>query len=367
MIRLRIGTVEEVRAPRPGVLELLVECEGRRQPALAYPDLTGPVAEGATVLLNTTAVDRGLGSGGFHFVVAVAGHGDVEPAGPGHVMKLRYTPLQAQVLAVEEQESTDRDALVDADDLGGLPVVWLPLHSMVGTACAGARIAGADRIVLVMTDGAALPLWLSEQVHALREAGLLDATITAGQALGGDREAVNLFSALLAARHLEETDVAIVADGPGKVGTQTRWGATEVSGGMALNAATILRGRPIAGIRLNFADPTYRHYGLSPHSITVLTRVAQSPVHVAVPTLEGRPREMVWSALRAARIEERHQVVEVTGEPAVDLLRREGVGAETMGRSLEDEPAFFQAAGAAGVLAGRMAAGSSRWRQEARA
>ena len=37
---------------------------------------------------------------------------------------------------------------------------------------------------------------------------------------------------------------------------------------------------------------------------------------------------------------------------------------ETMGRTLDQEPAFFLAAGAAGVLAGRMAAGSARWRRE---
>ena len=48
------------------------------------------------------------------------------------------------------------------------------------------------------TDGAALPLWLSRQVHELREGGLLDTTITAGQALGGDLEAVNVFSGLAA-------------------------------------------------------------------------------------------------------------------------------------------------------------------------
>jgi hypothetical protein len=41
-----------------------------------------------------------------------------------------------------------------------------------------------------------------------------------------------------------------------------------------------------------------------------------------------------------------------------------GVQAETMGRGVEDDPAFFLAAGSAGVLAGRMAAGSARWRQE---
>ena len=74
---------------------------------------------------------------------------------------------------------------------------------------------------------------------------------------------------------------------------------------------------------------------------------------------------MVWEALKEARLEERHQLVEVTGQPAVDLLNERGVPARTMGRSLEDEPEFFLAAGAAGVLAGRMATGAERWRREA--
>jgi hypothetical protein len=34
----------------------------------------------------------------------------------------------------------------------------------------------------------------------------------------------------------------------------------------------------------------------------------------------------------------------------------------TMGRGIDDDPAFFLAAGAAGVLAGRMAAENRRWR-----
>lgn len=364
VIRLRHGTVRAVEAPRPGLLELSVEVDGRRELAVAYPELTGPVREGDLVLLNTTAVAEDLGSGGYHFVMAVEGAAGRDPRAEGHVMKLRYTPLQAKVLAVEEQDSPDRDSLAEADSLGGLPVAWLPLHSMLGAACAGARSAGAERIVYVMTDGAALPIWLSRQVHALREAGLLDATITAGQSLGGDREAVNIFSGLLAAREVEGADVAIVGDGPGKVGTATRWGATEVSGGMALQAAAILEGRPVAAVRINFADPSYRHHGLSPHSLTVLTRVASPGAHVAIPALEGERRELVWAAIRDAALEERHQVVEVTGRPALDLLAERGVEAETMGRKLQDEPEFFLAAGAAGVLAGRMAAGSARWKAE---
>ena len=53
-----------------------------------------------------------------------------------------------------------------------------------------------------MTDGAALPLALSDLVWQLRERGLLDSTITCGHAFGGDYEAVSVYSALAVARHI---------------------------------------------------------------------------------------------------------------------------------------------------------------------
>jgi hypothetical protein len=356
--------VRDVREPRPGILELTVEVEGSAEPALAYPALTGPVSAGDRVLLNTTAVAYGLGSGGYHLVVAVEGQEDLDPPEAGHVMKLRYTPVQAKVRTVEEQGAPERGAIEGAEGLDGLPVVWAPLHSMVGAACAGARAAGAERIAYVMTDGAALPLWLSEQVHELRKGGLVDATITAGQAVGGDLEAVNAFTGLLAASAVIGADAVVIADGPGKVGTATRWGATEVAGGMNLNTTGILGGRAIAALRVSFADPSYRHHGVSPHSIAVLRDVALLPVHVAVPALDDERRGAVWEALKEASLEERHQLVEVSGRPAVDLLLERGVTAATMGRDLEEDPAFFLGAGAAGILAGRMATGDARWRNE---
>jgi Protein of unknown function (DUF3866) len=365
VIRLRTGVVRGVARDRPGVLELRVELEGRVERALAYPALTGDVTEGERVLLNTTAVTEGLGTGGYHFVVAVSEGRDLDPEAPGHVMKLRYTPLQLKVQTVEEQASSHHDSMAAAAGLDGLPVVWIPLHSMLGAAVAGARAGGARRVAFVMTDGAALPAWFSDQVAALREAGLIDDVVTCGQAFGGDVEAVTLFSGLLAAREVAEADVVVVGDGPGKVGTGTRWGASDVASGMALNAAGILGGRPVAALRVNFADPEYRHHGVSPHSITVLKEVALVAVHVAVPALDDEDqRGTVWESLKEARLEECHQLIEVTGQPAVDLLRSKGIRAETMGRILDQDPAFFLAAGAAGVLAGRMAAGSARWRRE---
>jgi hypothetical protein len=364
VIRLRNGTALRVAQARPGVLEVEVEVDGRTETALAYPGLTGPVSAGDPVVLNTTAVEEGLGTGGYHFVIAVPGR-DADAPAAGHVMKLRYTPLQVKVEAVEEQDSPHHAVLAGARDLNAMPVVWVPLHSMLGAAAAGARAAGATRVVYVMTDGATLPAAFSGQVAALREAGLLDAVVSSGQAFGGDLEAVNVFSGLLAARSVAGAEVIVVGDGPGKVGTATPWGATDVSSGLSLNAAGILGARPIAALRVSFADPAYRHHGVSPHSITVLRHVALAAVHVAVPALQDENhRGRVWDALKEARLEERHQLVEVTGEPAVELLREKSVPMATMGRTDRDDPAFFLAAGAAGVLAGRMAAGSAAWRRD---
>ena len=106
-IRLRWGRVVELGATRRGAVELSVDADGRVQAALAYPDLVGECAPGDRVLLNTSAVELGLGTGGAHLVVAV----DRDPADvalPGRVMKARYLPQQ---VVVETLEETDRDAL----------------------------------------------------------------------------------------------------------------------------------------------------------------------------------------------------------------------------------------------------------------
>ncbi|MFL5738125.1 MAG: DUF3866 family protein [Actinomycetota bacterium] len=361
-VRLRRGIVRSVGPERSGVRELSVDVDGQKRPTIAYPDLTGPVAEGDTVILNTTATDLGLGTGGWDFVVAVEGAATGEAELAGRVMKARYTPLQTAVATVEET-----DPRTVTGTLGGMPVVAAPLHSMIAAAAGGARVAGAERIAYVMTDGAALPGALSRLVPRLRDAGLVDAFVTTGQAFGGDLETVTIWSGLLAARNVADADVAIVADGPGNLGTDTMWGVSALGTGNALNAAATLAGRPVAALRISFADERERHHGLSHHSTTILRHVAGPGVNVAVPVLtDDAERDAVWEALRGARLEERHQLVEVDGAPALAELERRGVEVDSMGRSPAADPAFFLAAGAAGILAARMAAGSKTWERDAR-
>jgi hypothetical protein len=359
MIRLRRGVVTALGEARPGAHEVEVDVEGELARAVAYPDLTGPITVGDRVILNTTAVTLGLGTGGIHFVVAVEGT-SVDGEAPGRLMKVRYTPMQTAVSGVEE---THRDELERSVGIAGLPVVCAPLHSMIAPIAAGAKRAGDARVVYVMTDGAALPGAFSHLVTELRLAGLIDGWITCGQAFGGELEAVTIWSALLAAREVLGAEVVIVADGPGNLGTDTTWGVSALGSGEALNAAGVLGGRPVPALRVSFADERERHRGVSHHSLTILRDVCLVETNLAVPVLTDEDqRRTVWEALRGKVFDERHRLVEVDGRPAIEELAARGVEVRSMGRTVDDDPAFFLAAGAAGVLAGRLAAEARRWR-----
>jgi hypothetical protein len=349
VIRWRDAVVTAVGRQWPGAVELDVTTSGGEAcRALAYPALTGRPEPGDRVLLNTTAQDLGLGTGGYAFVVAIPDRLPPDgPPGAGHVVKARYTPLQATVLGADEQDSPHHDVLRDADDLGGMPVVVADLHSALPAILAATRACGpAPRAVYVMLDGGALPAWFSRTCAALREAGWLAATITVGQAFGGDLEAVTLHTGLLAARHVLAADLAVVAQGPGNLGTGTRWGFSGVACGEAVNAVAALNGRPVAALRVSEADPRDRHRGVSHHSLTAYGRVALARADVVVPELPGEFGARV--AAQAAPLGLRHRLVRVPVDGLSEALRASPAPLSTMGRGLEQDPAYFLAAAAAG-------------------
>ncbi|NTU71118.1 MAG: DUF3866 family protein [Coriobacteriia bacterium] len=332
--------------------------DGSGGSAINYPDLSGTCATGDRVLLNTTAVDLALGTGGTHFVVAREGAGRgvaLDSGSGGHVMKLRYTPLQRDVLAVESQESPFHEVMAAARSVDGMPVVCCGLHSQVPLVAAAIKQADpALRVAYCMTDQAALPMALSGIVAQAVEAGLIDETISCGQAFGGGLEAINLHSALLAARHVAFADIAVVAIGPGVVGTATPFGHGGIGQGEALNAAAAVGGTPIACLRLSFADERERHRVVSHHSIAALTRVAMTRCLVAVPTLPGELAGRVDAALQAAGIWGTHERADArAGTQDAPNLR--GLTVTTMRRGFADDPAFYFAAYAAGEVAARSA------------
>jgi len=342
----------------PGAAELDVlveETSGKRVcRALAYTELTGCPEPGDRVLLNTTALDLSLGTGGYALVIAVPDRLPPDPAGPGHLVKARYTPLQATVLGVDEQGSAQHGLLADADDLDQMPVVIADLHSALPAVLAAfyTHKPGA-KVVYVMLDGGALPAWFSRSAGELRQAGWLAAVVTVGQAFGGDMEAVTVHTGLLAARRVLQAELAIVSQGPGNLGTGTKWGFSGVACGEAVNAAAVLGGRPVASLRVSDADRRDRHRGISHHSMTAYGRVALARADVVVPDLPGAFGARV--AAQAQPLAARHSLVRVPLDGLYEALRDCPVRLSTMGRGLDEDPAYFLAAAAAGRHAASLA------------
>lgn len=355
-MRLVWATVQQAEPAEWGAQRLSVLVDGTSAPfaAVAYSALTGPCAEGDRVLCNTTAVDLKLGTGGEHFVVARAGEGvSFDDPVPGHIMKLRYTPLQRDVTVVEEPASGHHQVMAEARTLDGMPTVCCGLHSQLPLVAAALKDERPKiRIAYVMTDEASLPMAVSRLVPRLRAEGLIDASITCGQAFGGEYEAVNLYSALLAACHVVRADVTIVAIGPGIPGTATPFGHSGVAQGQAINAAASLGGAPVAALRVSFADPRPRHVPLSHQTVTALMKVALAPAFVAVPNLPSPLSDALERALEISGMRQRHECRHVTAH----LPNTRGVEVRSMRRSAEDDPAFFLAAAAAGTVAAQLAA-----------
>jgi hypothetical protein len=304
--------VTAVTAEREGLQRVDLD-DGRR--AYVLTQLVGPVAAGDRVVVNTTAVDLGLGTGGWDVVHWNLSRDAWSAPGGGRVMKLRYTSLQVDTGVAEDDQPEV------TDDLGGKPVVVCDVHSQlapVATAFATAAPPTARRLTYVMTDSAALPLALSDLVADLRAAALVTETITCGQAFGGDLEAVNVPSALLLARG----DVVVVAPGPGVVGTGTRLGFSGLEMAAVVDAAAALGGRPIVAVRYSGADRRERQRGRSHHTDTVMG-LAAHPAAAPVP-----PDDWVAPALP----------VPVT----------------TMGRSPAEDPEFFRYAAWAGAVAAQL-------------
>ncbi len=358
----RTCIVESVRRKWSEAIELGVRLEdGSEGRALAYAKLVGAPEVGDEVLVTSAAVAKGLGTGGYLMVVAVPGRLPADPPpAPGHIVKARYTPLQYLTMGIDEQESEHHRVLEDADSLEGMPVAVADLHSSLAPAIAGLRALRPEaKVAYIMTDGGALPAWFSMAAARLRDAGWIIGTISCGQAFGGDVEAVTIHTALLAARHVLGADVAIVAQGPGNLGTGTRWGFSGTQAGDAVNAINALGGRAVGLLRMSQCDERSRHFGLSHHSVTALGRVALTPALCPVPEfdasdeLSGLVSDEVQATMFAQLEDFFASAPHVTRRDVPtgglsEAFRFCPVKLSTMGRGLKEDPLAFLAAGIAG-------------------
>ncbi len=316
--------------------ELEVAVEGETRRALNYVALTGRVEPGASVLLNTTAQTLHLGTGGYDFVMANLNAPEQTQEIIGHIIKGRYLPCQLAVLTLEEQ---GQHAEIWEKRLEGFPVLVGQLHSQIAPASAALFLSGRTKIAYIMTDQGALPLAFSALVRQLKAAGLLQVTITCGQAFGGNWETVTLHSALLAAKHIGGCDAAIVCQGPGNAGTGTQYGFSGIEQAQNLDIVSALGGSPIAIVRMSSADKRPRHQGVSHHTRTTLG-LTHSRCVVPLP-----------AGTDASELPMKHDIRFVEGaEAAMQLLDAKNIRVTTMGRTHREDPTFFLAAAAAGLV-----------------
>lgn len=336
MPSFRTLRVEEILLTRRGLQRVRLD-DGSR--AYVLTQLIGDVSVGDDVVVNTTAVELGLGTGGWHVVHWNLSRRELDVPGSGHIMKVRYTSLQLDAGSAEEHLDSD-SAL---PDLGGVPVLVGSLHSQLGVALAAVHTERPDwRVSYVMTDGAALPLAMSDLVADLDRRGWLAGTITAGHAFGGHLEAVSVPSALQLAVQEQRADLVIVAMGPGVVGTGRALGTTAVEVASIAVSAAQLGARPIVIVRASSADDRARHRGISHHTRTSLTL---TPVAVDV----ALPPELA----DAGRTLAPHRVEIIDPGDVAAMLEANELVVTTMGRGPHDDPLSFRSVAAAALLAAR--------------
>lgn len=351
MISTKRARVTDIFYKDKDITKFRIDAEGMLWDCINYNRLTGEIVPEDEVLLNTTAVELGLGTGGYHFVLANLSRDITPNIGEGHIMKLRYTPMQINCLAAEAQESPCHEVFNGFESLELLPVIVGTLHSMLAPiALALKELAGKKRIVYIMTDGGALPIWMSDTVRILKGNGVLSGTVTYGNAFGGDLECINAYTALIAAKEILKADAAVICMGPGIAGTDTRYGFSGIEQSQIIDIANNIGGKTIAVPRISFADSRSRHYGLSHHSRMTLGKLCCTRAFIALPELEGEKASLIRSQAENSGILSRHDVSYWHWEKLEYLLAKEEGLLNKMGKGFSQDKEYFITCGLSAML-----------------
>jgi hypothetical protein len=329
-------------------IQKFVTDKGARR-AILYKRITPTAKIGDVILVNTTATELQLGTGGWDIVCSVLKKGDwISVDSKGHIIKARYTPIQHSVMAVEAQESTYHEHFMKSFSLSGKPIWLAELHSMVPLFYyVSQQLQASSRCCVIFDDQASLPLKMSDQLRALeKEDGFY--SITAGQAFGGQFEAITIASALQFAETILHADFILISVGPGVVGSGTCYGFS----GMALSnwshIVSALEGVPVWIPRLSFAESRERHFGISHHTMTPFSRFTFRPALLPLPYLGYQQRQKIEEQLIAYQpFQTEHRIHFATNDEASNLveraLQKATMPIQTMGRKYDTDPLFFRA------------------------
>lgn len=337
----------EVHDVRPGLQRMTLD-DGSE--AFALTDLCGPAQAGDELLVNVSAVELGLGTGGAHVVHTNLSSPYGGARGEGRVMKARYLAEQLPVVTAEQSGEYADDCVEPAElpSLTGVRVLLCVLHSHALALAAAVHDATGIAPGYVMTDGGALPFVLSDLAAECLESGIIATAVSSGQAFGAPIESVTVASGVAALASRRTTRV-IVSPGPGHLGTASSLGFSALDLGGHAGTLDRLGASTALAVRASADDQRARHHGVSHHTRTLANI---TPPKTAVPVPAGVavvPSEAAWINSLGDRA--------ISCEP-IDIagaLSRTGLAVTSMGRPLE---ADAHACGWLGAAAAWLAASS---------
>ena len=347
MLKLRRGTVVAVEP-------LTVEIGAERRRAWADVGLVGPIEVGDEVIVNTEAVDLGLGSGGFDVVHANLTRGLEAPGGSKvHVMKLNYTSLQHPVEPVELAEAP-------AADSPKPPVLVIPIHGhLAPVAWAASQASPGLRLGFLQGAGAALRRPVARRRRVARARAVVrarDRWCRLRRRARGDHPTGGIDAA---ARGLD-WEAIVVGPGPGILGRDTprprRHGGPRRPTPRSPSGS---RRSSARGRRAPTSAPAIAGSAITPPRCS---SCCWRPCGSSCPRPSSRagrcstPRRRRGLGTGGARCSDRDLQRTPRPRGRADRLgyADTGLPASTMGRSISEDPLFF----AAPLAAGRALAGA---------
>lgn len=345
MLSVKEAKVVEILKEDQNIQELLVLVEDKEQKAYNYLNMANKASVGNMVLINTTAVELSLGTGGYHFVISNLDNKLKEQSKDGHIMKLRYTPMQIKVKSVEEFDEY-KNKIEKFKTLDDLPVVTGLLHSMlVPFACSYKYLNKNKKIVYIMTDEGALPAFLSNNIKVLKQKCIIDSVITCGNAFGGDYEAINYKTAVIFAKECLNADVIFISMGPGITGTGTKYGFSGVDQANIIDCINLFKGKAIMIPRVSFADKRNRHYGFSHHMLTILKDLTFTKAYIPVNIQDENKLDYVKRQIKENNLEDKHEFIYLKEDITKEALDYYQMKVRSMGRNYFDDEEFFKSCG----------------------
>lgn len=348
MLSLETGRVVEIVYINDKIQILSVEIEHKSiiEKAINYIDETGICSLMDMVVINSIGNRLKLGTGGYNLVylnlTVNLKENEVPDRNHGHIIKMKYTPGQIRVKTVEENIE-DRNIFDMEAKLTPRPVIFAILHSMLFPLVKTIKYINPNtNISCVYTYGGAMNANNSFILKRMKESGLINSIITAGECYGGDYESINIVTGILFGFNKLKSDIIVICCGPGVAGSSTFYGFSTFDFIGSIYSVKLLGLFPVLIPRISMADKRERHMGLSMQSISILQALdfpIDLPVYRDNEDISGF--KLVYNQLNKYYLINKHNVHFINNEIIKKTMDSLDSDIKVMGRSYAEDPWFF--------------------------